>query len=285
MIATVNYVGAGTRRLSIRSYQNTAPTPGPGHPQARAPYPYIRPTSYDWDAGTSNYQALQVLLDKKYANGLAVMASYTWSKVIDIGCSGFLGAACFVQDPYHFNTSRGVAGFDLTHNMAINWVYELPFGGKRRFRLGNGVANYLVGGWQANGIAILRSGLPYTLTVAGDIANIGAASGYMRPNMIADPTLANPSPTRWFNQSAFSAPPIYTFGNLGRNTFRSDWTRNFDLSVFREFRLMEHRQLEFRTESFNTFNTPTFAAPTASLSSPTFGQVLSTANRARQFAV
>jgi hypothetical protein len=45
---------------------------------------------------------------------------------------------------------------------------------------------------------------------------------------------------------------------------------------------MEHRQLEFRTESFNTFNTPAFAAPTASLSSPTFGQVLSTANRARQ---
>src|SRR4029077_5084308 len=116
-IATVNYVGAGTRRLSIRPDQNTAPTPGPGDPQSRAPYPYIRPTSYDWDAGTSGYHALQTLVDKKYANGLAVMASYTWSKVIDIGCSGFLGAACFVQDPYHFNTSRGVAGFDLTHNM------------------------------------------------------------------------------------------------------------------------------------------------------------------------
>src|SRR5260370_22185526 len=119
MIAAVNYVGAGTRRLSIRSDQNTAPTPGPGDPQARAPYPYIRPTSYDWDAGTSNYQALQTLVDKKYDNGLAGMASYTWSKVICIGCSGFLGAACFVHDPDQLNASRGVVRIHLTDTTAI----------------------------------------------------------------------------------------------------------------------------------------------------------------------
>ena len=223
-----------------------------------------------------------MLLDKKYANGMAIMASYTWSKVIDIGCSGFLGAACFVQDPNHFATSRGVVGFDLTHILAVNWLYELPVGGKRQFRLHNRAANYVVGDWQLNGIAVLRSGAPYTIAVAGDIANIGAASGYMRPNLVGDPTLPDPTPTKWFNQSAFSSPLIYTFGNVGRNTLRSDSTRNFDLSVFREFRFKESKRLEFRTESFNTFNTPTFAAPTSSLSSPTFGQVLSTANHARQ---
>ena len=78
--------------------------------------------------------------------------------MIDIGCSGFLGQPCFVQDPYHFNTSRrGRIRPDA--NMAVNWVYELPFGGKRRFRWAI-VANYVVGDWQANGIAILRSGHP-----------------------------------------------------------------------------------------------------------------------------
>jgi hypothetical protein len=281
-VAALNYVGARTRRLSIRSYQNTAVTPGPGDPQSRAPYAYIRPTSYDWDGGKGDYHALQALLDKKYSNGLAVMASYTWSKMIDIGCSGFLGAACFVQDPHHFATSRGVAGYDLTHILAVNWVYELPVGGKRRFRLGNRAANYIAGDWQLNGIAILRSGAPYTLSVAGDIANIGAASGYMRPNLVGDPAVAHPTPSKWFNQAAFSSPAIYTFGNVGRNTMRSDWTRNFDVSVFRQFRFTESKQLEFRTESFNTFNTPVFAAPTSNLSSPTFGQVLSMANKARQ---
>lgn len=187
-----------------------------------------------------------------------------------------------MQDPYHFNTSRGVAGFDLTHMFVANWVYELPVGEGRRFHTNSGVVNYVLGSWQLNGITTLHSGPPYTITVPGDIANIGAASGYMRPNLVGNPTLANPSPAQWFNQSAFAAPPIYTFGNLGRDTFRSDWTRNFDLSIFRQFQLTESKHLEFRTESFNIFNTPTFAAPTSTLGSPTFGQVLSTANQARQ---
>jgi hypothetical protein len=281
-VVTANYVGSGTRRLSVRSYQNTAPTPGPGDPQSRAPYPYIRPTSYDWDWGKSDYDALQLLLEKRYSNGLAMMISYTYSKVIDIGCSGFLGATCYVQDPYHFNTSRGVAGFDLTHMLVANWVYELPVGKGRRFQTSNHVADYVLGNWQLNGITTVRSGPPYTVTVAGDIANIGAASGYMRPNLVGDANLASPTPSQWFNTAAFASPALYTFGNLGRDTFRSDWVRNFDLSVFRQFRLMESKLLEFRTESFNIFNTPTFAAPTNSLSSPTFGRVLSTANHARQ---
>ncbi len=79
-----------------------------------------------------------------------------------------------------------------------------------------------------------------------------------------------------------SLSPLYTFGNFGRNRLRSDWTRNFDISVFRQFRLVESKLLEFRTESFNTFNTPVFGAPTSNLNSPTFGQVSSTANNPRQ---
>ncbi len=104
----------------------------------------------------------------------------------------------------------------------------------------------------------------------------------MRPNLIGDPVLSDPSPGAWINRAAFAAPAQYTFGNFGRNGLRSDWTRNFDFSVFRQFRIKESKSLEFRTEAFNTFNTPVFAAPTSNLSSPTFGQVFSTANNARQ---
>ena len=104
----------------------------------------------------------------------------------------------------------------------------------------------------------------------------------MRPNLVGDPVLANPSPSQWINKSAFAAPAQYTFGSLDRDRLRSDWLRNFDLSIFRQFRLHESKMLEFRAESFNTFNTPSFAAPTANLNNPSFGQVLSTSNAPRQ---
>jgi len=120
------------------------------------------------------------------------------------------------------------------------------------------------------------------VNISGDIANTGNASGYMRPNLVGDPTLSNPGTSQWFNRAAFAAPAAYTFGNLGRNTLRSDWVRNFDLSLFRQFPITESMRFELRVEAFNAFNTPTFAAPVSNMSSPTFGQVLATANSPRQ---
>jgi hypothetical protein len=282
LVLTVNYVGSGSRRLPIRAFYNTAPAPGPGSPQSRALYPYIAPTSYDWSWGTASYNALQMLLDKKFSNGLAMMASYTWSKSLDTGCSGFLGESCNVQMPYDIGTSRSVSSFDLTQVLAVNWVYALPVGPGKRYQTRSRALDYVVGNWQLNGITTIRSGLPYTINVNGDIANIGYGGVYMRPNLVGDPNLSNRAPSRWINTAAFASPAQYTFGNLARNALRSDWTRNFDLSVFRQFRLKETKMIEFRAESFNTFNTPTFSAPTANLSSPTFGQVIGTANSPRQ---
>ena len=129
------------------------------------------------------------------------------------------------------------------------------------------------GGWQLNGIAVLRSGQPYNLTVAGDLANTGN-SNYLRPNVVGDWHVDTPTRTAWFNKAAFAAPGAYTFGNMGRNRLRSDWARMCDLSVFRQFPLWgEKSKLEFRTEAFNVFNKQIYAAPTNAYTSSTFGQV------------
>jgi hypothetical protein len=124
----------------------------------------------------------------------------------------------------------------------------------------------------------------YNVTAPGDIANTGYGGTYERANLIGDPKLSNrgPAPAYWFNKLAFAAPAAYTFGNFGRDRLRSGYTRNFDLSVFRQFRLTESKKLEFRAEMFNAFNTPTFAAPTAAFGNANFGLVTSTANTARQ---
>jgi hypothetical protein len=103
---------------------------------------------------------------------------------------------------------------------------------------------------------------------------------------VGNPVLSNPTPERWINTDAFAVPAPFTFGNAGRNILRADGRANFDLSIFRHFRLpfREGARLEFRVESFNAFNSTQFNAPTSNLSNSNFGKVLS-AEGERQFQI
>ena len=277
----LDYVGSGSRRLDLGGYYNVALTPGPGDPTLRQPYPYIHPTYYDRSWGRGNYNALQFNLNKRFNRGLAYQVSYTWSKSIDIGSSGWYGVeGQSVQDPYHFNNDRSVSGFDLTHVLTVNTLYELPFGTGKRFASGNRVLDYVAGGWQVNAIGSGRSGQPYNLSVPGDSANTGN-TGYLRPNLVGDPNIPNPNRDQWFNKAAFAAPAAYTFGNLGRYALRTSAFWNVDLSVFREFRFLESRSLEFRAEAFNLPNTTILGGPNGNLLDPNFGKITGTANSER----
>lgn len=282
-ILNVNYVGSGSRRLDLGGYYNTALTPGPGNPQLREPFPWAAPTYYDHSWGRGNYEALQVLLDKKFNNGFAYMVSYTWSKAIDIGSDGWFGVeGQGVQDPYHFNNDRSVAGYDIPQLLSVNWLYELPVGPGKRLEPSSRVLGFIIGNWQINGIASFHSGVPFKLSVPGDIANTGD-SGYERPNYFGGgAALSNPTTQEWFNTAAFSVPAPFTYGNFGRNVLRSQGTKNFDLSFFRDFPIREGTQLQFRAEMFNAFNTPVYSAPNGNILSSLFGQVTSTSNFARQ---
>jgi len=280
----IDYVGSGSRRLDLGGYYNVALTPGPGDPTLRQPYTYIHPTYYDRSIGRGNYNALQFQFNRRFSGGLAYQVSYTYSKSIDIGSSGWYGVeGQSVQDPYNFNNDRSVSGFDLTHTLSVNILYELPIGKGKRFSTGNGVADYILGGWQINTITSARSGQPYNLTVPGDSANTGN-TGYLRPNLRGDPNLSNPTRQKYFNTAAFAAPAAFSFGNFGRYRLRSSPVWNIDLSIFRQFPFGEHRSIEFRAESFNLPNTAILAAPTsagANAVDPAFGTVTSTANTER----
>jgi outer membrane receptor protein involved in Fe transport len=291
-ILSLNYVGSGSKRLNIGTAYNVARVPGPGNPRDRFPYPYMNPSTFDRSWGRSTYHGLQAHLEKRLLSGFAYTVSYTWSKAIDIGCSGwFQVEGCAVQDPYNLNNDRGPAGFDLTHILVTHWLYELPFGKGKALQTGSGVVDYVIGGWQLNGISTFQTGQPFTPTVRADIANTmnsahrgasGQFAGYMRLNVVGNHKLANPSPAEWFSRAAFAVPPLYTFGNLGRGRLRADWTRNFDLSVFRQFRIRESARVEFRAEAFNAFNTPVFSVPIEEYLNPNFGRVLGTRLRPRQ---
>ncbi len=273
-----DYVGSGNRRLDIGGYYNVALTPGPGTPSARSPYPYIPAGYFDRSWGRSNYEAMQLQLRHRYSHGVSFTLAYTWSKAISIGCDGFFGVeGCSVQNPYQFNNDRSVSSINVPQDLSLNWVYELPFGTGKLLHTGNHVADYLIGGWQANGIGSLYSGLPVNVTVNGDIANTGNASGYERANLVGNPTLAHQSVTQYFNTAAFAAPAQYTFGTAGRNLLRGPGMVDFDFSIFRRFplKLRERMAVEVRAEAYNVFNTTHFANPVSNLSNVNFGQITS----------
>lgn len=279
-LISVNYVGSANTRLPIGGFYNVAVGAASGNAVARRPFPYITPTNFDRSWGRSNYHSLQAQWRRRFGNGLSYLVNYTWAKAISVGCDGFFGVeGCSVQDPYSFNNERSVSATDLTHIFNASVTYDLPFG-----KTGPGALRAIAGGWQINTIATMHSGQPYTVNINGDIANTGNQSGYMRPNVVGDASLDNPTTSRWFNTSAFAAPAAFTFGNAGRNILRGDGAVNFDLSLFRSFRipLREGTRLQFRAEAFNALNHVRYANPVSNLSASNFGQVLATASRERQ---
>jgi hypothetical protein len=281
-VLTLNYVGSASSRLDIGGTYNTA-TPGPGDQAPRRPFPNISSTHWDRPWGRATYHALQSSLERKTGSGFSYLLSYTWGKSIDVPCSGYFSEDCTIQDPNNFNNDKAVSGYDLTHIFSFSWVYTSPFGRGQRWSTGSRALDYLMGNWRLNGITSLHSGQPYHMAISGDIANTGNQGLYERLNLTGKPVFpANQTPEHWINTDAFAVPAPFTFGNEGRNAFRTDWGRNLDLSLFRDFPITESKRLQFRFEAFNIFNTPQFGTPDRNYANPTFGQITYTSNVERQ---
>ncbi len=148
------------------------------------------------------------------------------------------------------------------------------------------VVRAITNDWQVNGTLAMTSGLPYDVGISGDIANTGNQSGDQayteRLNLVGDPNLSHPTPSRWFSTAAFAPPAAFTFGNLGRNSLREDGFFNMDFSVFKRFPIKERKGFEFRAEAFNLTNTPTWGEPQRDFNDPQFGQIFRTRSIERQ---
>jgi hypothetical protein len=287
--ATLNYVGSTSKHLDVGGYYNTALTPGPGNPQSRNLYNYIVPTHYDRSDGFANYNALQVSLDKRYRAGIGLQVSYTWSKTMDAGTDGWYGGGN-PTDPYHIAAygNYSPAGYDVTNNLVVNTLYQIPVGKGKRFSTGKSWLDYIIGDWQENNIFSASSGLPYGVTISSDIANTGNGGDYEPLNRIGNPHLSHSTPGEWFNRSAFAVPAGYTYGNAGRNSLRTEAQWDLDSSVFRNFPIGGERNFQFRAEAFNLANHAVFGYPAANYNDgATFGTVDTTFNNPRelQFAV
>jgi hypothetical protein len=282
----VAYVGNKTTHLNQNININD-PAPGRGNIQPRRPYPQWGSIVYANFNENANYNALQAKYEARNWHGLNTLVSYAWSKCIDSG-SLQSGTTLLL-----YSSNRGPCDYDLPHTFAGSFDYLLPFGrGRDVFSNASGLVNQLVGGWEITGIATLRSGIPFTPTINGDVANTGVSS--QRPQVVGSPTIVR-QPSCWFYVSAnpacvaldptatnaFVTPAQYTYGNGGRNILRANGIKQVDFSVLKTFPVTESKQFQFRAEVFNILNHPTFSAPSTAINSSSGGQVSSTLNAAR----
>jgi hypothetical protein len=296
LTATVGYVGSQSRHLFIQPMYN-APLPnlmGPGDVAPRTPFPFFGQFPWDTNSGVGSYNSLQVKVQKRYSQGLTFLASYTWSKCLSIQDEGQSGS---IQNPYNWSADKGNCDFNIPHLFVFSYGYELPVGKGKYF--GNnmsGVGNAVLGGWQISGITTAESGSPLNVGVGFDNANINPSSETQRANPVPGvpllPAGFHQGPEHWYNPAAFTVPPPFTFGVLGRNTLRGPKYLNFDFALMKNFKITESKSFQFRSEFFNIFNNVNFSPPgggasggfstlggavTTSVSDPNFMKIFSAA--------
>ena len=206
-------------------------------------------------AASSTYNALQFSA-RRSISPLTLSVAYTYSHAIDDSSSGGFGNSPSFIDSYNLASGRASSDFDVRHILSVSYVYDLPF-----FR-NPGLANKLLGGWQYSGIITTQTGTPFSVTSSVFSDNAGVSNG-AGPGTYAD-LVGNPdsnipasdpgAPPFLYNPAAFADPQGLTFGNSGRNSLRNPRNTNFDMALFKHFKITERAALEFRAESFNIFN-------------------------------
>ena len=109
---------------------------------------------------------------------------------------------------------------------------------------------------------------------AEGLVRVEGGTGGLRVNQISDDVYGDKTLNNWFNPAAFAQPAIGTYGNSGYNAYLGPGTRTIDLALVRSFRFLNSQSIEARVEAFNALNWLRPQNPNATLSSPTFGQIL-----------
>lgn len=210
--------------------------------------------------GTSNYNSLQLSLNRRMTRGIQFGLSYTFSKSLGLGSSDFEG-----MSPYFPMRSRnyGLLDFNRTHMFVINYTYEIPSLGKK---LDNRPLHAILGDWMISGITSFVSGAPlapgYSTVDGADIT--GSTEG-ARINIVSDAFLpkSERSFARNFKTEAFARPASRTFGTAGiRGSVVGPGINNWDLTLTKRIPLGlgEGRYFQFRTELYNAFNHTQFSS-------------------------
>ena len=272
----VGYVGNTVRHLGVYTNPNSPNQilPPGLNTFDYSPYPdFQNGFTYTSFAGNSFYNSLQVNYERRFTNGLSVLANFTWSKcrtdAVDVlNSTAISGRGASRLPGFGIQGDYGLCDFDIPKVLHLSGVYELPVGHGRQFLSNSrGVVDAILGGWSTNWILTLQNGQPGTVPCA-----ISTTSGFGCYALVVPGPDINGGPhnvDQWLNPAAFASPPVATtvgqsdYSPLGGapSQFYGPGYHRLDFSLFKNFRITERAHLEFRSEFFNLTNTPNFSPP------------------------
>lgn len=297
MVLTVGYTGSrGEHLLLTREYNapelingafGTALPNGNTAPNVRL-NPGLSALSVRDTVGNSNYNALIVSLNRRFARRWQTQVSYTYSKALDNGSAGQgaeggPAAPQLIMNPYNAATDYARSSFDRTQSIRVSAVYDIP---------GHG---YLLGGWMLTGLLTRATGAPLSILDGFDRTGLGGNN--IRPNFAPGvssvPVLGTPS--EYFNPTVFALSPVGTFGSIGRDTLIGPALADLDTALVKNTpikKVSEVFNVQFRAEVFNLANHPNWGQPGNSIFlngagangtlNPSAGRITSILGNARQ---
>jgi hypothetical protein len=241
--------------------------------QLLLPYPeYTSVALSNSDTGAARYYSLYIRGQRRFSNGLTLLASYTWSRsnddLLGVSLAGASGIASVsgAQNAYNLAGEWSLSTQDTPNRFTSAITYELPFGKGKPFLKGNGALDWIVGGWSVNTFSVIQNGYPLAVSQPNNNSVIGAS--YQRPNATGISAASTGSTDQriygWFNPAAFSQAPQFTFGDVSRFLdVRGPGLFNWDASIFKTFFIKERIKAQFRAEALNLTNTVYFGLSSA----------------------
>ncbi|MBO0720738.1 MAG: TonB-dependent receptor [Blastocatellia bacterium] len=284
----VSYVGMNSYRMNLTVDLNQVPPSTGAYDPTLKPYQNWNRILSSENLGYANYQALQTELNRRLKNGVSFQASYTWAKnLADYGGdapSGFAPEVIYgtaVNDRFDLRDVRGNVAGTRRHRFLVSGLYELPLGkGKPFFAKMSPVLNGLLGGWQLSTVTMIETGPFLTPTYSAglvDPANINTFNrgSILRPDVIGNGNIDQPTPDHYFDINAFTAPTANAgrIGDAGVGILVGPGTVAISGGLSKTFMVTERVKLRFEMTFTNLPNHTNFAAPAVDVSTPaTFGR-------------
>lgn len=256
---------------------------------ATTPCPRVDPTRgvirLRANRAESDYDAIQMSLDKRLSKNFSANINYTWSRFFDTASETFNPSNAEVavaQDSFNLAADRGRSSFDRPHRISGSVVYELPI-----FRDQSGFVGRMLGGFQVNSFFTHQSGAPFTVLngsdPAGALTGIDALVGSsIRPNLVGNPDFSGMTPREikaacGTPVGGNQCPNFFSFitqaqrvGNAGRNILRGDKLFLVDFGVIKNTRISENIRFQIRADMFNVLNKRNYGIPEGRLNNANF---------------
>lgn len=227
-------------------------------------------------SANSSYNSLQTSVARQ-SHSLTFLVGYTYSKSMD-DQPGFIGP---YENPYDPRQSWALSAFNMKHNFVASYTYALPF--QRLTSSQNGLAHFLLAGWQLSGLVRMVTGQPVPITQAGDLSLCNCpGSDVDKPNYLGGAIhFLNPRKSvnsQYFSTDQFVSETLGSPGDSKRDFFPGPGIDDWDMALHRVIPIREGMHLEIRGEFFNVFNHTQFSGVTGNYSSGLFGASTSAAD-------